>query len=65
MDEPLVPELLEDKATVDNLCAAVLDFFQHPEQVEKLQQRFTDIHKSLQYGGNETAAKALVELIES
>jgi lipid-A-disaccharide synthase len=65
VDEPLVPELLEDKATVDNLCAAVLDFFQHPEQVEKLQQRFTDIHKSLQYGGSETAAKALKALIEA
>ncbi|MDX2464109.1 MAG: lipid-A-disaccharide synthase [Porticoccus sp.] len=64
-NEPLVPELLEEKATVDNLYTAVMDFFQHPEQVAKLQQRFTDMHKSLQYGGSETAAKALVQLIEA
>ena len=64
VDEPLVPELLEDKATVENLSEAVLNFFQQPEQVVKLQERFTTIHKSLQHGGSETAAKALVNLIE-
>lgn len=65
VDEPLVPELLEDKATVENISDAVLNFFQQPEQVAGLQERFTAIHKSLQYGGSETAAKALVQLIES
>lgn len=65
VDEPLVPELLEDKATVENLSEAVLNFFQQPEQVAKLQERFTAIHKSLQHGGSETAAKALVQLIEA
>lgn len=64
-DEPLVPELLEDKATVENISEAVLNFFQQPEQVVGLQERFTAIHKSLQYGGSETAAKALVQLIEA
>lgn len=65
VDEPLVPELLEDKATVENISDAVLNFFQQPEQVAGLQERFTAIHKSLQYGGSETAAKALVQLIEA
>ena len=64
-DEPLVPELLEDKATVENISEAVLNFFQQPEKVVELQKRFTAIHKSLQYGGSETAAKALVQLIEA
>ncbi|MCL4138700.1 UNVERIFIED_CONTAM: hypothetical protein GTU68_032709 [Idotea baltica] len=64
VDEPLVPELLEDKATVEKISDAVLNFFQQPEQVVELQKRFITIHKSLQYGGSETAAKALVKLIE-
>lgn len=63
-DEMLVPELLQDDATVENLRAAVLDFFQQPDRVAELKQRFISIHKSLQHGGNETAAKALVQLIE-
>lgn len=63
-DEPLVPELLQDDATVDNLREAVLGLFQQPDHVAELKRRFTSIHESLQYGGNETAAKALVQLIE-
>ena len=56
---------LKDKATVENISDAVLNFFQQPKQVVGLQERFTAIHKSLQYGGSETAAKALVKLIEA
>lgn len=63
-DEMLVPELLQDNATVENLRVAVLNLFQQPGHVAELKQRFTSIHKSLQHGGNETAAKALVKLIE-
>lgn len=63
-DEPLVPELLEDQATVENLTASVLTYFRQPEKVAALQQRFTELHQSLQYGGSNTAAQALAKLIE-
>ena len=63
-DEMLVPELLQDDATVENLREAVLNLFDQPETVATLKQRFTTIHQSLQYGGNKTAAKALVQLIQ-
>jgi lipid-A-disaccharide synthase len=64
-DEALVPELLQDDATVGNLTEAVLHFFEKPDEVTELKQRFTAIHRSLQYGGNETAAKALAQLIQN
>lgn len=63
-NEPLVPELLQDDATVDNLTNAVLDYFLNPDKVTDLEQRFTQLHQSLCHGGNETAAKALAKLLE-
>ncbi|MFT7267363.1 MAG: lipid-A-disaccharide synthase, partial [Porticoccus sp.] len=62
-DEPLVPEFLEENATIKNLSGAVMRFFEHPEQTKNLQKRFIAIHESLKCGGNEAAAKALVALI--
>ena len=61
--EPLVPEFLEENATIKNLSGAVMRFFEHPEQTKKLQKKFISIHESLKCGGNEAAAKALVALI--
>ncbi len=63
--EALVPELLQDDATVENLCEAVLAYFMEPERVSVLEQRFTELHKSLRYGGSNTAASALVKLLEA
>lgn len=63
-NEALVPELLQDDATVNNLTNAVLNYFEHPDSVAELKDRFTVLHRSLQHGGNETAANALVRLIQ-
>ena len=63
-DEELVPELLQDNATVENLNKAVQNFFQQSDEVATLKQRFMALHRSLQYGGSRTAADAIINLIE-
>jgi lipid-A-disaccharide synthase len=63
--EALVPELLQDAATVENLSEAVLTLFLNPERVTALEQRFTTLHESLRHGGSEAAADALAQLIEA
>ena len=64
-NESLVPEFLEENATIKNLSGAVMRFFEQPEQTKKLQKRFIAIHESLKCGGNEAAAQALVALIDA
>ncbi|MFT7299714.1 MAG: lipid-A-disaccharide synthase [Porticoccus sp.] len=61
----LVPELLQDAATVENLSEAVLGFFFQPDRVAELEKRFTQLHYSLRHGGSKAAAKALAQLIEA
>ncbi len=63
-NEALVPELLQDDATVENLCEAVLAYFSEPDRVSVLERRFTELHESLRYGGSKTAASALVKLLK-
>jgi len=62
--ETLVPELLQDNATVDKLSDAVLAYFLDEKKVRVLQQRFTELHQTLRHGGNRAAAQALVDLLE-
>mgnify|MGYP003676417870 CR=1 FL=1 len=62
--ETLVPELLQDKATVDNLSEAVLTYFLDEKKVLALQHRFAELHQTLRHGGNRAAAQALVDLLE-
>ncbi|PHS73573.1 MAG: lipid-A-disaccharide synthase [Porticoccus sp.] len=63
--ETLVPELLQDNATVDNLSDAVLTYFLDEKKVLALQHRFAEIHQTLRHGGNRAAAQALVDLLEN
>ncbi|WP_438951957.1 lipid-A-disaccharide synthase, partial [Porticoccus sp.] len=63
--ETLVPELLQENATVEKLSDAVLSYFLDATKVQVLQQRFAELHLTLRHGGSDTAARALVSLLES
>jgi lipid-A-disaccharide synthase len=63
--ETLVPELLQDNATVENLSEAVLAYFLDEKKVQVLQQRFAELHQTLRHGGSRAAAQALADLVES
>lgn len=59
----LVPELLQDSATPENLAEAVMYYFDHPEQTRVLQQTFYEMHRALRCDASASAAKAIATLI--
>jgi lipid-A-disaccharide synthase len=56
----LVPELLQDKATPQNLADTVMRILNDTNYLEEIQQEFTDIHLSLKQNTSEKAAKAIL-----
>ena len=65
LPEPVIPELVQDQATSDNIVHAVNEFIKNPQKVQKLEQGFIDIHKQLKRNANLQASKAIVKLLES
>jgi len=63
--DSLVPEFIQDDVKPDLMGAAVLAFLNNPEQVEHLRSRFDVIHRSLRKGADESAAQAVVALLNS
>ena len=61
--EALVPELLQDACTPENLHAALLHWFRDPQAVAALQPRFLALHETLRRDASQRAADAVVELL--
>jgi lipid-A-disaccharide synthase len=61
--EPLVPELMQDDCTPENLAAAILPRLHDPSVGEDLQARFRDIHLALRQDASNRAADAVAELL--
>lgn len=59
----VVPELLQDAATPPALAQAVLDWLDSPARIDLLQQRFTQLHRSLLRDTPELAAHALQKVL--
>ncbi|WP_411832414.1 lipid-A-disaccharide synthase [Pseudoxanthomonas mexicana] len=59
----LVPELMQDDCTPDNLAAAVLQWFAHPEAVQRLQPRYQALHEELRRDASARAADAVAWLL--
>ena len=55
LNRGVVPELLQQQATPEQLAAAVLHWYRHPEEVAALEAEFTELHRMLQ---KDTAAEA-------
>ncbi len=62
---PVVEEYIQERATPEHLCRGVLRFFDHPEIVTDLKNRFTEVHNALKKGANERASDAAIELLNS
>ena len=58
-DKRLVPELIQDDATVDNIAAELLGFLNNPDRVAELQQEFTRLHQLLRRNASESARQCL------
>ena len=61
----LVPELLQHDATPDNIAKHTLAQLQDGKNAEQLKQQFLAIHKTLKADANKTAAKAIMQLINT
>lgn len=46
-NDSIVPELIQHEATPDRLADCLLDYFEHPENTEKLIEKFTELHHLL------------------
>lgn len=64
--EALVPELIQEKVTADNIVQAVeKQYKQTPQQAQYCQQRFQEIHLQLKKNASEQAAKVVLRLLNS
>jgi len=57
-----VPELFQNAVTPAALCAAVLRWLDHPNEVARLEREFLRAHESLRQGGAARAAEIILEL---
>lgn len=65
--EFVVPELIQEAATPEALCAATLDWLDarrhNPSRISALEQRFTALHESLQRNTSQLAADAIQKIL--
>lgn len=59
----LVPELLQDNATPEKLSAAVMHYFENPEEASVLRDTFAEMHFNLRRDASVRAAAAIAKLI--
>jgi len=62
--EKLVPEFIQEQVTAENLAAAVLDWFTHPEKILSIEEKFLELHYQLRCNASEQAANAILSLIK-
>jgi lipid-A-disaccharide synthase len=63
--EFIVPELLQDEATPENLEQALGNWLAHKAARERLESRFAAIHESLAVGNDERVVKALAPYLHA
>ncbi|MGR6874539.1 lipid-A-disaccharide synthase [Pseudomonas sp. HK3] len=61
----LVPEILQEAATAENLANAVLNFLQNKKASAHLKAEFTQLHQWLKRDADVAAASAITHLVES
>ncbi len=60
--EWLVPELIQDAANPDAICQHIFDYLDHPEKVQKLIERFTQLHLELRADTAREISDAILNL---
>jgi lipid-A-disaccharide synthase len=63
-NEKLVPELLQNDATVENLGDALLVILDDLQHVQSLKNRFAVLHQDIRRNASECAAKAILQLLD-
>jgi len=63
MDSPLVPELIQSKATAGNLAAALASWLREPARVQAYRAQCAVLHQALGRDAGNAAAAALLDLL--
>ncbi len=63
-DEWVVPELIQDDVTPENLAQAALNLYHDKRARERVRERFAAVHALMRRGASERAAEALAPMIE-
>ncbi len=61
-NEEVVPELIQGDANPEKISHHILDYLDHPEKVELLKSKFTEIHKTLRSDSTNCIANAILNL---
>ena len=64
-NEKLVPELLQDQVTAENLKKELFNWLDNPEKIASYEQKSQQIHDQLRCNASEQAAEAVLELCKS
>ena len=59
----VVPEILQDQATPENLAEALVKLYQDKDNAAAVEETFTDIHLQLRQNTAEKAARAVIECL--
>lgn len=62
-NELVVPELIQNEATPEAISQHILDYLDHPEKVQVLQKKFTEIHKSLRADSASCIAESVMSIM--
>ena len=63
--ESLVPEFIQERATVANLANALCAYLNNPQLVSKLEKKFLVLHEQLRCNASEQAVNAILKLLKS
>jgi lipid-A-disaccharide synthase len=61
----VVPELMQEDATPENLAQALLNLLDNKDAVEQLEQIFVDLHRSLRQNAAQKAAQAILPYLKN
>ncbi len=63
-NKELIPELLQDDATPENLSGAILEYLDNPAKADALESAFTSIHLEIKRDADKSAATAITKLLQ-
>jgi lipid-A-disaccharide synthase len=63
--EFLVPERLQEAASPEQLAKDILNWLDHPAQMDAVRQRFVQIHEQLRCNTARRATDAIAQVLES
>lgn len=63
LPSPMVPELIQDAATPNNIANAVAAYLDAPPRMAAIKQAFAKIHASLQRNADKRAAEVVLQMI--